>query len=67
MTYQMHWWVLWRQDIAAIPKLSFGDTVLRYLKKFRYLISLRHCRYHNIFEPLINTVMAASAIEAHFR
>jgi len=33
--------------------------VLRYLKIFWSLIACFHCRYHNIFEPPINTVMAA--------
>jgi len=35
------------------------DMVLCYHRKIRPLIVLFYCRYHNIFEPLINTVMAA--------
>jgi len=65
--------MLEKQEFDSVTKLQlvqplpFGDMVLCYHRKIKCLILATNCRYHNIFEPLINTVMATSAIEAHFR
>jgi hypothetical protein len=44
--------------LQLVQPLLFGDMILCYHRKIKRLILGRYCRYHNILEPLTNTVMA---------